>query len=159
VNNSRWPISVIYAVLLAACAYFAWQQLFGLMFGMGESGAALGFVGAAFLIVTAFGVLGFAIAAFGVFSRVRAFGVLGLASAIAVLPVAGIFAWQEFHFVTSIAESSDPLIRSMYQHHTWDLVKSFLPLALDLAAICLSWLWLRMVTRTGSSQNIPPRLA
>lgn len=147
---ARWPLSIVNALLLAGCAYFAWHELFGLMFGMGESGTSPGLLGGAFLLVTALGVVGFAVAAFGVFSRLRVFGLLGLASAIASLPAAAIFAWQEVRVILSISNSTDPWLRSWYQAHTWDRVESFLPVALDLAAICLSALWLRQLARRPS---------
>ncbi len=113
---SRWPLSLVYALLLVGCAYFAGHQVFGIMFGIGESGESIGLLGGAFLIVTALGTVGFGIAAVGAFSKVRAFGFLGVASAVAVLPASGFLAWQEF-----------------------------LPFALDLAAIALSVLWLRQL--------------
>jgi len=153
VKAARWPLSIVNVLLLAGCTYFAWHELFGLMFGMGESGGSPGLLGGAFLLVTALGVVGFAIAALGTFSRVRVFGLLGLASAIASLPAAAIFAWQEVRVIVSISNSNDPWLRSWYQAHTWYRVESFLPAVLDLAAICLSALWLRQLARTNALRS------
>ena len=150
-NDSRWSISVIYAVLLAACTYFAWQQLFGAMFVIGETDRSPGLLDSALLILTALGTLGLAIAAIGAFSRMRAFGFLGLASAIAVLYMAAAFAWQEYQYIMLISRSNGPWIRQLNPLPSWeDRVKSFLPLALDLAAILVSWLWLRQIARDNT---------
>jgi len=153
VKAARWPLSIANALLLACCAWFAWHELFGLMFGMGESETSPSLLSGALLLVTALGVVGFAIAALGAFSRVRAFGLLGLASAIAALPAAAIFAWQEIRVIISISNSTDPWLRSWYQAHTWNRVESFLPLVLDFAAICLSVLWLRQVARANALRS------
>ncbi|HUD55964.1 MAG TPA: hypothetical protein VMR02_12095 [Terracidiphilus sp.] len=120
-NLTRWPVTVVYAVLLLGCVGFALYQTWGAMFAMGESETAVGLVAGAFLIVTVLGAAGLVIGALGSWTRWRSYSVIALVGALGVLPMAALFCRQNRGAI------------------------DFLAIALDLAAVSLSWLRFRQL--------------
>ncbi|MGA2671790.1 MAG: hypothetical protein ABSE99_01070 [Terracidiphilus sp.] len=134
-NLTGRPISVAYAVLLAGCATFALRQTQGIMFGMGESGGALGLVAGAFLSVTVISTAALAVAALGSWTRWPVFSLIGIVSAVGVLPAASLYCRQTMD-------------ASYWQYNSpWVAAGDILAFVLDIAAVWLSWLRFRQLIR------------
>jgi hypothetical protein len=93
-NLTRMLVNLVYAVLLLGCACFARYQLFGLMFGIGESGTPIGPIIGTFLIGTMFGAVGLLIAALGSWTQWPALSILALGCSLGVLPATILFCWN-----------------------------------------------------------------
>jgi len=141
-NLTRWPISVVNAVLLVGCAGFALFQTWGFMFAMGEAETAVGLGVAALLIVTLLGTAGLVIGALGSWSRWPIYSMIPLVSGLCVLPTAVLFFWQEgrasWQNMQTGAYYSGPFV--------WASI--LLPVPLDLAALLLSGLRFRHLKRS-----------
>jgi hypothetical protein len=137
-NLTGRPVSIIYGLLLASCAWLAWRQMLGWAFGMGESAGGIGFVGAALLVVTSLGILGLALAALGFLIRPPLLALIAMISIVAILPETLIFLRQS---------GGIPILR-------WDDPQFAAPGAivfiLDLVAGLFSWLRYRQLTRKST---------
>ena len=122
-NLTRWPVTLVYTVLLLSCAGFALYQTWGAMFAMGESETPVGLGVGALLIVTLLGAAGLVIGALGSWSRWPIYSKIPLVGALGVLPIAALFCRQNRGAI------------------------DFLAIALDLAAVSLSWLRFRQLSR------------
>jgi hypothetical protein len=132
-NRSRIPRSLVYAVLLAACACFALYHLWGFMFEMGESGGPDTLIGDTILGVTLLGAAGLVIAALLSWTRWRALSLIATASAILALSAALIF------FQSDIRAMWLNTRRGVYHHGLFAWAAALLPVPLDIAAVLWSW--------------------
>ncbi len=142
-NLTGRPISIALAILLAGCVCLAVWQMFGMMFGMGESGEPASFLADAFLIFTALGILLLAVAALGSWSRHPFFPLAALVGCVGVLPMAAIF----------FKQSMGPTV---WQYNdSWVAGSGILFFALDIAMVWLSWLRWRQLVRMISAPATP----
>jgi len=138
VNLTGRPISILYGLLLAACACLAAYQLFGMMFAMGESEEA-GLLATGFLILTALGIAGLALAALGSWTQHPFFSLVAMAGLVGVLPEALIFLRQSSQ--PTIWQWNSPLVAA----------SGIFAFILNIAAGVWSWFRYRQLVR-----KVPP---
>ena len=141
--------SIATFLVLGATAYLELFQLRGMMFGMGESGGPIAFLGSALLIMTALGILGLAIASLGAFTGKKAFAMIGLASCLLVLPMAVLYTWIELHAdILTTRLPADVMMSYQTTHITvmqWIVDGVAVPLV--LTSTWISWLRIRSSPR------------
>ncbi len=142
-NLTGRPISIAYAILLAGCAWLAWRQMLGMGFGMGESVGGIGLVGATFLIVTALGIAGLALASLGSWTQYPFFSLIAMAGVIGVLPEALIFLREPNGI--PIWQWNDPQFAA----------PGALVFVLDLLAGLSSWLRFRQLVHKSPPPTLP----
>gem|GEM_PF-5429413 len=130
-NLTRMSVNLVYTVLLISCACFARYQIFGIMFGIGDSGIAIGPIIGAFFIGTMLSALGLLIAAFGSWTRWPAFSIVALGCSLGVLPATILFCWANRLLTPTI---------------------DILAPALDMTAVIWSWLRFRQFAVQRSDQ-------
>jgi len=138
VNLTGRPISIIYGLLLAACACLATYQLFGMMFAMGESEES-GLLATGFLILTALGIAGLALAALGYWTKHPFFPLAAMVGLVGVLPEALIYLRQSPE--PTIWQWNSPLVAA----------SGIFAFMLDIAAGLWSWFRYRQLVR-----KVPP---
>jgi hypothetical protein len=89
--------SLVFALLLLACACFAGFDTFAFAFGIGDGGGQVGLTTGTLLIATLAGGVGLIIAAIGSWSRRPGISLLALISAFIVLPAAVLYGWGSVH--------------------------------------------------------------
>jgi hypothetical protein len=139
-NPSRILRSLVYAVLLAACACFALYYLWGFMFGMGESGGPDTLIGDTILGVTLLGAAGLVIAALLSWTRWRAFNLIATVSAILALSASVLWCCSETRAMWLNTQSG------VYHYGLFAWAAALLPAPLDLVAVM--WSWFRFRRRT-----------
>ena len=137
-NFTGRPISIIYSLLLVVCACLAAYQMFGMIFGMGESGA-VDALAVAFLIVTALGIAGLALAALGSWTQHPFFSLIAMVGFVGVLPEALIF----------LRQSTDATIWQF--NSPWIAASGIYTFVLDIALGISSWFRYRQFAR-----KLPP---
>jgi hypothetical protein len=138
-NPTGKVASLVYALVLLACAFFAGFDTFAFGFAIGDGGGQVGVAAGALLIGTLVGGAGLAIASLGSWTRWRAVSLIALASALVVLPAAVLYGWQSasaFWVNTHLGMHYEP----------WAWVSAILPPFLGLTAMVLSWVRFRRLT-------------
>lgn len=134
-NPAGKLISLVYALLLLACAAAAGFDTFGFAFVIGDGGGQPGVMMSAFLIATLVG-LGLAIAALLSWTRSRAISLIALLSSLAVLPASVLFAWAS---VPAFLHNS----QFGFHYSVFNWTSAILPPFLIVAVVVLSWVRMR----------------
>jgi hypothetical protein len=90
-------LSLLFALLLLACACFAGFDTFAFAFAIGDGDGQVGVATGILLIGTLAGGVGSIIAAFGSWSRRRGISLIALVSVLIVLPAAVLYGWGSVH--------------------------------------------------------------
>ena len=130
-NSTGKVASLVYALLLLACAFFAGFDTFWTAFAIGDGDGQIGIAAGALLISTLLGGVGLAIASLGSWTGSRGISLIALVSALAVLPMAVLFGW---------GQGRACLINSRLGFHysVWEWTADILPPFLGLAAVVWS---------------------
>jgi hypothetical protein len=134
--------SLIYALLLVACACFAGLEIFGFAFAIGDGGGTIGLGMGIFFIATLAGAIGLVATAGGSWTRSRTVSRISCASAVLVLPAAGLYGWQD---VVAMWHNS----QIGYHYGPFHWASALLPVPFDLAALLFSGLRLRRSKEKG----------
>jgi hypothetical protein len=129
-------VSLIYALVLFGCAFFAGFDTFGFAFGIGDGGGQVSLATGTFLISTLAGGVGLVIAALGSWTRWQGATVIALVSVIIVLPAAVLYACQNGHAFWMNTQLG-------MHFGLWAWPSAILPPFLDVVAAGLSWVRLR----------------
>jgi hypothetical protein len=132
-------ISLAYALVLLACAFFAKRNTFAIGFAMGDGEAQAGLAGGAFLIGTLAGGAGLVIAALGAWTRRPGMSLLAVISVLIVLPSAVLYCW--------LAVPAYWINTQRGMHYgLWAWASAILPPFLGLVAAGLSWVRFRRLS-------------
>jgi hypothetical protein len=136
-------ISLIYALTLLGCAFFAGLDAFGFAFAIGDGDGQVGLASGTLVIGTLVGGVGLVIAALGSWTRWRGISLIALVSALVVLPAAVLYGW---------GNGRANWINTRHGMHFgwWSWASAILPPFLDLAALGLSWLRFRRFHHVAS---------
>ena len=129
-------VSLIFALVLLGCAFFAGFDTFGFAFGIGDGGGQVSLAAGTFLIGTLAGGVGLVIAALGSWTRWRGANVIALVSILIVLPAAVLYGWQGVR-----AYWIDTQLGMHFGLWAWS--SAILPPFLGVVAGGLSWVRLR----------------
>jgi hypothetical protein len=133
-------VSLIYALVLLGCAFFARFDTFAFAFGIGEGGEPVGLAAGTLLIGTLAGGVGLVIAALGSWTRSRGISLLALVSVLVVLPAAVLYGWQDVR--------ASWINTQLGMHYgLWVWTSAILPPFLCLVAAGLSWIRLLRLSR------------
>jgi hypothetical protein len=132
-------ISLVYAVLLIGCAFFAAFDTFAFAFAIGDGGGHVSLAAGTLLIGTLAGGVGLVIAALGSWIRRPGISLIALVSALMVLPAAVLYGWQSFRAFWINTKHG-----MHYGCGAW--ASAILPPFLGLAAAGLSWARFRRVS-------------
>jgi hypothetical protein len=132
-------VSVIYALVLLGCAFFAGFDTFAFAFGIGDGGGQIGLVAGTLLIGTLAGGVGLVIAALGSWTRWPGISLIAMVSVLIVLPAAVLYGWQGVHAFW---------INTQLGMHfgLWAWASAILPPFLGLVAAGLSWIRFRRLS-------------
>ena len=119
--------SLVYALLLLACAFFAGYDTFWTAFGIGDGDGQIGVAAGALLISTLLGGIGLTFASLGSCTRWPTVSLIALVSALAVLPMAVLFGWGQ-------ARASWIDSHLGFHYSVWQWAAEILPPFLGLAA-------------------------
>jgi hypothetical protein len=124
--------SLIYALLLLGCAFFAGFDTFGFAFAIGDGGGQISVAAGTFLIGTLVGGVGLIIAALLSWTRWPGTNVIALVSVLIVLPAAVLYGWQGVR--------GNWLNTQLGMHFgLWNWSAAILPPFLGVVAAALSW--------------------
>ena len=124
--------SLIYALVLLGCAFFAGFDTFGFAFGIGDGGGQISVAAGTFLIGTLVGGVGLIIAALLSWTRWPGTNVIALVSVLIVLPAAMLYGWQGVR--------ANWLNTPLGMHFgLWNWSAAILPPFLGVVAAGLSW--------------------
>jgi hypothetical protein len=140
--------SLIYALVLLGCAFFAGFDTFAFAFAIGDAGGQVGVAAGTLLIGTLVGGAGLAIASLGSWTRWRALSLIALVSALVVLPAAVLYGWQSAN-----AFWINTLLGMHYGPWAW--ASAILPPFLGLTAVVLSWVRFRRLTAQLPEAPLP----
>lgn len=135
-NPTGKVASLVYVLLLLACAFFAGYDSFWTAFGIGDGGGQVGIIAGALLIGTLAGGAGLAIASLGSWTRSRAVSLIALVSALAELPMAVLFGWGQARACWIDSQHG-------FHYSVWEWAAEILPTFLGLAAAVWSWVRFR----------------
>jgi hypothetical protein len=131
--------SLIYALVLLGCAFFAGFDTLAFAFSIGDGGGQVSLATGTLLIGTLVGGVGLVIAALGSWTRWRTIGIIALVSVLVVLPAALLYGWESVHafwFNTQLG----------MHYGLWAWSSAILPPFLGLAAAGLSWIRFRRLS-------------
>ena len=132
-------VSLIYTLVLLACAFFAGFDTFGFAFAIGDGGGQVGLAAGTLLIGTLAGGVGLVIAALGSWTRSRGISLIALVSVLVVLPAAVLYSWQGVHAFWMNTQLG-------MHYGLWDWASTILPPFLGLVAAGLSWIRFRRLS-------------
>jgi hypothetical protein len=140
-------VSLVYALLLLGCAFFAGFDTFAFAFGIGDGGGQVSLAAGTLLLGTLAGGVGLVIAALGSWTRRPGISLIALVSVLIVLPAAVLYGWQSFRAFW---------INTQHGMHygSWAWASAILPPFLGLVAAGLSWArFRRLSSRFKSSAS------
>jgi hypothetical protein len=135
-NSTGKAASLVYVLLLLACAFFAGYDTFWTGFAIGDGGGLVGFAAGALLIGTLVGGAGLAIASLGSWTGSRGVSLIALVSTLAVLPMAVLFGWGQARACWINSQLG-------FHYSVWEWTAYILPPFLGLAAAVWSWVRFR----------------
>jgi len=125
-------VSLVHALLLFSCAFFAAFDTFAFAFGIGDGGGQVSLTAGTFLIGTLAGGVGLVIAALGSWIRRPGISLIALVSVLIALPAAVLYGWTSFRAFW--------INTKLGMHYdSWAWASAILPPFLGLAAAGLSW--------------------
>ena len=131
-NLKRKLVSLIYALVLLGCAFFAGFDTFGFAFGIGDGGGQVSVAAGTFLIGTLAGGVGLIIAALLSWTRWPGTNIIALVSILIVLPAEVLYGWQGVR--------ANWLNTQLGMHFGfWNWSSAILPPFLGVVAAGLSW--------------------
>ncbi len=138
-NPTGKLFSLVYALVLLGCAFFAGFDTFAFAFGIGDGGGQVSLAAATLLIGTLAGGVGLVIAALGFWTRWPSINLIALVSALIVMPAAVLYGWQDVYAM---------LIDTRLGMHfgAWRWISATLPPFLGLLAAGLSWVRFRKLS-------------
>jgi len=145
--SQKIAASVVYALLLAACAFFAGFAVFGFAFAIGDGGGSVGPGMAFFLIATLVGAVALGIGALSCWARNRVIRGIALAGVLLVLPAGFLFTRENGWAMWSYAQTG-----YHYGASAWSSV--LLPVPLDLVALVWSGLRLRRMGHAAGQGHV-----
>lgn len=142
-------VSLIYALVLLGCAFFAGFDTFAFAFAIGDGGGQVSFVTGTLLIGTLAGGIGLVIAALVSWIRSPRISLLALVSILVVLPAAMLYGWQSIHAFWRNTQLG-------MHYGLWDWASAILPPFLGLIAAGLSWIRYRKLSALFLSAALRP---
>jgi hypothetical protein len=138
-NLKGTVVSLVYALMLLGCAFFAGLDTFGFAFAIGDGGGQVSLLDGTLLIGTLAGGAGLVIAALGSWMRWRGISLIALVSVLIVLPAAVLYGWQN---------GRASWLNSQLGMHfgLWEWASAILPPFLDLMAAGMSWIRFRRLS-------------
>ena len=152
-NPTGKVASLVYALVLLGCAYFAGFDTFAFAFAIGDGDGRVSVAAGILLIGTLVGGAGLAIASLGSWTRWRPLSLIALVSALVVLPATVLYEWQS-------ANAFWVNTRLGMHYGLWAWVSAILPPFLGLTATVFSWVRFRrpsrpLTARGGSAACLP----
>lgn len=137
-------VSLVYALVLLACALFAALDTFAFAFGIGDGEGQVSLAAGALLIGTLAGGVGLVIAALGSWTQRPGMSLIALVSVLIVLPSAVLYGWQGVR--------ANWINTQLGMHYgLWAWASAILPPFLGLLAAGLSWTRFRRLSSLVSS--------
>jgi hypothetical protein len=132
-------VSLVYALVLLGCAFFAGFDTLGFAFAIGDGGGQVSLAAETLLIGTLAGGVGLVIAALGSWTRRPGMSLIAFVSVLIVLPSAVLYGWQSVRAFW---------INTQLGMHfgLWAWASAILPPFLGLVAAGLSWVRFRRLS-------------
>lgn len=140
-NPTGKIVSLVYAVVLLECAFFAGYDDFAFGFAIGDGGGRVSIPAGVLLIGTLVGAAGLALTSLGSWTRWRTVSMTALVSAVVVFPAAVLYGWGDAH---AMWMNSHHGLHYSYGPVAW--TTAILPPFLDVAAVAFSWARFRRLT-------------